>query len=63
MGLLRHRSASVVLTDIAGRTTEIRTGDIKELRLAPASLMPAGIDQALSPQELADLIVFLKSLK
>ncbi len=63
MGLLSRQGGSVVLTDAAGRSKNIDPSSIRTIELAPASLMPTGIDQALSPQELADLITFLESLK
>jgi putative membrane-bound dehydrogenase-like protein len=37
--------------------------EIAEIKPAPISLMPAGLDRVLTQQELADLIAFLKSLK
>jgi putative membrane-bound dehydrogenase-like protein len=36
---------------------------IDEIRPGTVSIMPAGLDQQLSPQELADLIAFLKTCK
>jgi putative membrane-bound dehydrogenase-like protein len=36
---------------------------IDEIRPGTASIMPAGLDQQLSPQELADLLAFLKTCK
>jgi putative heme-binding domain-containing protein len=37
--------------------------EITEIKPAPISLMPAGLDRVLTQQELADLIAFLKSLR
>jgi hypothetical protein len=42
---------------------KIPRADLKELRPGPLSIMPAGLDQQLSPQELADLVAFLKATK
>ena len=36
---------------------------IDEIHPGTVSIMPAGLDQQLTPQELADLIVFLKAAK
>jgi len=35
--------------------------DIEEIQPSRVSIMPAGLDQQLSPQELADLVAFLKA--
>jgi putative heme-binding domain-containing protein len=37
--------------------------DIEEIQPSKVSIMPAGLDQILTPQELADLLAFLKSRK
>ena len=37
--------------------------DIAAMNPGAASLMPQGVDQILTPQELADLVAFLMSLK
>jgi hypothetical protein len=37
--------------------------DVQTMRPGALSVMPAGLDQQLSPQELADLITFLKAAK
>jgi len=36
---------------------------VKAVRPGTLSVMPAGLDQQLSPQELADLVTFLKNCK
>ncbi|MBX7167097.1 MAG: HEAT repeat domain-containing protein [Pirellulales bacterium] len=41
----------------------IARGDIAELAPNPVSIMPQGLDQVLTPQELADLVAYLHSLK
>jgi putative heme-binding domain-containing protein len=52
---------SVTLRDGTGQSqTIVRTG-IKSMMAATSSLMPAGLDQAMSAAELADLIAYLKS--
>ncbi len=39
----------------------VRRDDIDEMQPSKVSIMPAGLDKQLSPQELADLVAFLKS--
>jgi len=48
-----------------GPDTEVRLArsDITELRPGTVSIMPAGLDQQLTKQELADLLAFLKATK
>ena len=41
----------------------IARADIVDMRPGTVSVMPAGLDQQLSHQELADLIAFLKATK
>lgn len=63
-GLLQKDSADeIVLTVNATEHTHIARASIDELRPGTVSVMPAGLDQQLSRQELADLLAFLKSRK
>jgi putative heme-binding domain-containing protein len=62
MGLLRKdASDEVVLAPGPGVETRLARSDVVELRPGTISAMPQGYDQILNPQELADLIVFLKA--
>ena len=63
-GVLRHDAPDEILL-ATGPTTEVRIArsDIVEMRPGTVSVMPAGLDQQLSPQELADLVAFLKATK
>lgn len=45
------------------KETRIRTADIEEMREASTSIMPQGLDNKLSRDELRDLIAFLLDLK
>ena len=38
-------------------------GKIKGIRPSPLSLMPEGLEQLISKQDLADLLAFLKACK
>lgn len=53
----------LVLTLAADREVRIPRRDIEEIKPSPISVMPAGLDQQLNRQELADLIAFLKASK
>jgi putative heme-binding domain-containing protein len=63
-GVLR-RDAPDEIVLVTGPTTEVRIAraDILDMRPGSVSLMPAGLDQQLSHQELADLVAFLKATK
>jgi putative heme-binding domain-containing protein len=43
--------------------TRVRRDDVEEIQPSTVSVMPAGLDKQLSPQELADLVAFLKNAK
>jgi len=63
-GLVRKDSADeVVLATAADREERIPREEIDEIRPGTVSVMPAGLDAQLTPQELADLLAFLKSRK
>jgi putative membrane-bound dehydrogenase-like protein len=63
-GLLKHEDdAEVVLTIDAEKEEHIARSDIEEMRPGTVSVMPAGLDQQLTTQELADLIAFLRACR
>ncbi len=63
-GLIR-KEASDEITLATGPKEEIRIprADIEELKPSTLSIMPSGLDQQLTVQQLADLIAFLKNAK
>ena len=63
-GILRKDAADeVVLVTGPNAEARIARADIAEMRPGTVSLMPAGLDEQLTRQELADLLAFLKSTK
>jgi hypothetical protein len=52
-----------VVRDASGAELQLRKGQIQEMRRASLSLMPEGLDRALSRDEFRDLLAFLQSLK
>jgi putative membrane-bound dehydrogenase-like protein len=54
---------SVTLRDAAGQAHTILRTDVKVMTAGTSSLMPAGFDQMMSAQDLADLIAYLKRLQ
>jgi putative heme-binding domain-containing protein len=63
-GLVKRETPDDVVLAISG-TEEVRVArqDIDEIVPSKVSVMPAGLDQQLTPQELADLVTFLKACK
>jgi putative heme-binding domain-containing protein len=53
----------VTLYDSAANKIVIKKSDIRQRAKSPLSLMPEGLEQAISLQEFADLIGYLESLK
>ncbi len=63
-GVLRSETADeIVLATGINQEARIARREIDEIRPSTVSIMPAGLDQQLSPQELADLVAFLKACK
>jgi putative heme-binding domain-containing protein len=53
----------VLLRTTAGKELNLSKATMKELRRASLSLMPEGLESAMTEQELRDLLAFLQSLK
>ncbi|MGP0066397.1 MAG: PVC-type heme-binding CxxCH protein [Isosphaeraceae bacterium] len=63
-GLIRGESADeLILATGVNQEARIARRDIEEMRPSTVSVMPAGLDQQLTPQELADLVAFLKACR
>jgi putative membrane-bound dehydrogenase-like protein len=60
-GIVRGETAtSLTLVQPNGIEERLLRGEIKELRASTLSLMPDGLEQAIAPQDMADLIAWLK---
>ncbi len=63
-GVLRSDlSDAIVLVSAAGVETRILRRDIADMQPGTVSVMPPGLADQLSPQELADLLAFLKATR
>jgi putative heme-binding domain-containing protein len=63
-GVLKKDAADeVLLATGPGAEVRIARADITEMRPGTVSVMPAGMEQQMTKQELADLLAFLKSTK
>ena len=58
--IVEESSASVTLAAADGKQHQIRRADLSELVSTQQSLMPEGLERELKPQQLADLIAFLR---
>ncbi len=60
-GLVRDESESEVTLQLdAQKSVQIRRSDIEESHMGKISIMPAGLEKQLTPQDLADLVKYLK---
>jgi putative heme-binding domain-containing protein len=59
--VLRESAEELQITVVSGQPVKLSRGDVSSIRPSSLSLMPQGLDQAMSKQELSDLIAFLKS--
>jgi putative heme-binding domain-containing protein len=61
-GLIASETAgNLVLKRADGGQEEVLRGDIKSLTSPGISLMPEGLEAAITPQQMADIIAYLKS--
>lgn len=64
IGFVTAESAEkITINNIAGIATEIKTADIKDRRELEMSMMPEGLANALSYEELASLVAYLERQK
>jgi putative membrane-bound dehydrogenase-like protein len=62
-GLIASETSNSITLKLAdGAARQILRAEIRSLRATDLSLMPEGLDSGLSPQEMADLIQFVRSL-
>ncbi len=63
-GVLRKDSADeIVLATGPDEEARIPRDQVEEMQPGTVSVMPAGLDQQLTPQEIADLVTFLKACR
>ena len=60
-GIITSESpTSITLSDANGQTKNIARQDIKTLKALGVSAMPVGLEEKINPQQMADLLAFLK---
>ena len=63
-GILKcENSSEVVLAINATETVSLKREEVEAVTVGTVSVMPSGLDQQLTVQELADLLAFLRSRK
>jgi putative heme-binding domain-containing protein len=63
-GVIREESPKEIILNLdAEKTIRIPRDEIDETRPGSVSIMPTGLEKQLTPQQLADLLVFLKNVK
>jgi putative heme-binding domain-containing protein len=58
-GTLASQSATTLTLRQAAKTIPIARRDIRRLTVVPQSVMPANLDQLITPEQMADLLAFL----
>jgi putative heme-binding domain-containing protein len=61
--VLSESSDELVLATGPNEQARVARADVEEMRPGTVSVMPAGLDQQLTKQELADLVAFLKACR
>lgn len=60
-GIIREESAGqIVLAETGGKQHTIARGDIEQLKTTGLSLMPVGLEEQISAEQMAQLIAYLK---
>lgn len=59
IGMISYIKDSMVIRDITGQKTTVSQNDVKNTKAMATSLMPPGIDKALGPEKMKDLMTFL----
>ena len=63
-GIVKNETASTIeIHDSDAKMVRIGKADVEERKRSDVSLMPNGLAQGLSPQDFADLIAYLETLK
>jgi putative membrane-bound dehydrogenase-like protein len=61
-GLITSETAgNLTLTGGNGAAETVARADVKDIRVSPLSMMPEGLEAAMTPAQMADLIAFLKA--
>jgi len=59
VGMLAYHRDSLIIRDISGKRTAVAKKDVKSSKALATSLMPPGLDRALGPEKMRDLMTYL----
>ena len=59
----RNLPDAIVVTDASAQEHTLPRAQITSMQTLPTSLMPSGLDHALTEQELLDLVAYLRSCR
>lgn len=63
-GLIKHEdTATLTVVGGAGVTETVRRSDVAKIRASTLSLMPEGLEQGIDPNQMADLLAYLREGK
>ena len=60
--MVSESAKSVLIRDASGVQRELKLAQIESRKVQPQSMMPDGIVNNLTPEDLADLLAYLQSL-
>jgi putative heme-binding domain-containing protein len=64
MGIVRSETQDeVVLVLPGGALQKVARTDVQQIKKLPVSMMPSGLNQALTQQDLVDLVEYLSALR
>lgn len=58
-GVLQTRDGKLVLGDSNGTLTELRQEEIESMKPSPVSIMPTGVEEKLTSEQMRDLLTYL----
>ena len=61
--LAKESSGELVIQQASGEKITINRDEMDEIATMPTSVMPSGMDEVLSSQDLADVVAFLRTLR
>ena len=61
--IVRETDETLLVQQATGEPVAVMRSEIDELSPSPVSVMPKGLEDSLSEQQLADVVAWLKSLR
>ena len=58
-----EKANALTIQQSTGQQTQVSKDEVIKMQSNPVSIMPNGLDEAMSEQDLADVVKYLKSLR